>query len=75
MGESVKHASITGVNNATDKEYKFAPLRRWCRENKVKTTEVPDLRYAQFKSWPAESWLHVYDISLQSLFANSKTIH
>ncbi|MFS1539479.1 MAG: antA/AntB antirepressor family protein [Candidatus Phlomobacter fragariae] len=75
LGESVKHATITAVKNATGKEYKFSPLRRWCRENQVEATEVPDIRYGQVKSWPAESWLHVYGISLQSLFANSKSLH
>ncbi|WP_063657729.1 ORF6N domain-containing protein [Candidatus Arsenophonus triatominarum] len=75
LGESVKHATITAVKNATGKEYKFAPLRRWCRENQVEATEVPDIRYGQVKSWPAESWLQVYGINLKSLFANSQSIH
>ncbi|QBY44455.1 ORF6N domain-containing protein [Arsenophonus nasoniae] len=75
LGESVKHATITAVKNATGKEYKFAPLRRWCRENQMEATEVPDIRYGQVKSWPAESWLQVYGINLKSLFANSQRIH
>ncbi|WP_334467962.1 antA/AntB antirepressor family protein [Arsenophonus sp. PmNCSU2021_1] len=75
LGESFKHATITAVKNATGKEYKFAPLRRWCRENQVEATEVPDIRYGQVKSWPAESWLQVYGINLKSLFANSQRIH
>ncbi|HGJ5882549.1 hypothetical protein [Arsenophonus sp.] len=75
LGESVKHATITAVKNATGKEYKFAPLRRWCRENHVEATEVPDIRYGQVKSWPAESWLQVYGINLKSLFASSQRIH
>ncbi|UBX30516.1 KilA-N domain-containing protein [Arsenophonus apicola] len=75
LGESVKHATITAVKNATGKEYKFAPLRRWCRENQMEATEVPDIRYGQVKSWPAESWLQVYGINLKSLFANSQRTH
>nr|WP_081932922.1 ORF6N domain-containing protein [Candidatus Arsenophonus nilaparvatae] len=75
LGESVKHATITAVKNATGKKYKFAPLRRWCRENHEEATEVPDIRYGQVKSWPAESWLQVYGINLKSLFANSRRIH
>ncbi|MFS1537687.1 MAG: hypothetical protein ACL7BU_02530 [Candidatus Phlomobacter fragariae] len=58
-----------------EKNTNFPPLRRWCRENQVEATEVPDIRYGQVKSWPAESLLHVYGINLKSLFANSKSLH
>ncbi|MEX0445537.1 Rha family transcriptional regulator [Xenorhabdus sp. SGI246] len=57
LGESTKHSTITSVQKATEKEYKYAPLRKWCRENNIEATDVPDPRYGSVKSWPAEAWL------------------
>ncbi|WP_339373874.1 Rha family transcriptional regulator [Xenorhabdus miraniensis] len=70
LGESTRHATITSVHRATEneKEYKFAPLRKWCRENNLEATEVPDPRYGRVKSWPAEAWLAVYGVDLKKLF-------
>ncbi|MDE9494657.1 Rha family transcriptional regulator [Xenorhabdus bovienii] len=68
LGESTKHATITAVQNATEKKYQYAPLRKWCRENNIEVVKVPDPRYGHVKSWPAESWLAVYGIDLKKLF-------
>ncbi|MCC8366523.1 ORF6N domain-containing protein [Xenorhabdus sp. PB61.4] len=68
LGESTKHSTITSVFRATEKEYKYAPLRKWCRENNMEATDVPDPRYGSVKSWPAEAWLAVYGIDLKKLF-------
>ncbi|MDE9536867.1 ORF6N domain-containing protein [Xenorhabdus bovienii] len=68
LGESTKHATITAVQNATEKKYQYAPLRKWCRENNIEVVKVPDTRYGHVKSWPAESWLAVYGIDLKKLF-------
>ncbi|MEQ1977658.1 transcriptional regulator [Xenorhabdus sp. SGI240] len=68
LGESTKHSTITSVQKATEKEYKFAPLRKWCRENNMEATDVPDPRYGSVKSWPAEAWLAVYGVDLKKLF-------
>lgn len=69
LGESVKHATITRVEKATGRkgEFKFAPLRRWCRDNGVEARDVPDERYGSVKAWPAEAWLAVYGIDLKKL--------
>ncbi|PHM58932.1 antirepressor [Xenorhabdus stockiae] len=68
LGESTKHSTITSVFRATEKEYKYAPLRKWCRENNMEATDVPDPRYGSVKSWPAEAWLAVYGVDLKKLF-------
>ncbi|WP_232623399.1 hypothetical protein [Citrobacter koseri] len=69
LGESVKHATITRVEKATGRkgEFKFTPLRRWCRDNGVEARDVPDERYGSVKAWPAEAWLAVYGIDLKKL--------
>jgi hypothetical protein len=70
LGESEKHATITKVEKATGRkgEFKFAPLRRWCRDKGIEAKNVPDERYGSVKSWPAGAWLAVYGIELKSLF-------
>lgn len=42
LGESAKHATITKVEKATNGkgEFKFAPLRRWCRDNAIEAKDV-----------------------------------
>ncbi|HGW3646935.1 TPA: ORF6N domain-containing protein [Citrobacter koseri] len=69
LGESVKHATITRVEKATGRkgEFKFAPLRLWCRDKGVEARDVPDERYGSVKAWPAEAWLAVYGIDLKKL--------
>lgn len=69
LGESVKHATITRIEKATGRkgEFKFAPLRRWCRDNGVEARDVPDERYGSVKAWPTEAWLAVYGIDLKKL--------
>ncbi|CCW31035.1 conserved hypothetical protein [Xenorhabdus nematophila F1] len=68
LGESTKHATVTAVQNATEKEYNYAPLRKWCRENNIEVVKVPDTRYGHVKSWPAEAWLAVHGVDLKKLF-------
>ncbi|EBV7178827.1 ORF6N domain-containing protein [Salmonella enterica subsp. enterica serovar Thompson] len=74
LGESEKHATITKVEKATNNkgEFKFAPLRRWCRDNAIEAKDVPDERYGSVKSWPAGAWLAVYGVDLKSLFGEKK---
>ncbi|MCP9270349.1 Rha family transcriptional regulator [Xenorhabdus sp. XENO-1] len=68
LGESTKHATVTAVQNATEKEYNYAPLRKWCRENDIEVVKVPDTRYGHVKSWPAEAWLAIHGVDLKKLF-------
>ncbi|AYO37310.1 ORF6N domain-containing protein [Serratia sp. P2ACOL2] len=68
LGESVKHATITKVEKKTEREFKFAALRKWCKERGVTAVDVPDPRYGSVKSWPAGAWLDVYGIDLGKLF-------
>ncbi|EKO0249521.1 ORF6N domain-containing protein [Salmonella enterica] len=74
LGESAKHATITKVEKATKGkgEFKFAPLRRWCRDNAIEAKDVPDERYGSVKSWPAGAWQAVYGVDLKSLFGEKK---
>ncbi|RDL26841.1 ORF6N domain-containing protein [Serratia fonticola] len=72
LGESVKHATITKVENLTNGEFKFAPLRKWCRENGVEAVDVPDPRYGSVKAWPAAAWMAIYGVDLKSLFGEKK---
>ncbi|QQU53721.1 ORF6N domain-containing protein [Serratia liquefaciens] len=68
LGESVKHATITKVEKKAEREFKFAALRKWCKERGVTAVDVPDPRYGSVKSWPAGAWLDVYGIDLRKLF-------
>lgn len=68
LGESTKHATVTAVLNATGTEYKWAPLRKWCRANNMEAKFVADERWGSVKSWPAEAWLAEYGINLRKLF-------
>ncbi|ECH8734225.1 ORF6N domain-containing protein [Salmonella enterica subsp. enterica] len=72
--ERAKHATITKVEKATNGkgEFKFAPLRRWCRDNAIEAKDVPDERYGSVKSWPAGAWQAVYGVDLKSLFGEKK---
>lgn len=74
LGESAKRATITKVEKATNGkgEFKFAPLRRWCRDNAIEAKDVPDERYGSVKSWPAGAWQAVYGVDLKSLFGEKK---
>ncbi|EJQ8147435.1 ORF6N domain-containing protein [Salmonella enterica subsp. enterica serovar Newport] len=74
LGESIKHATIIKVENATGRkdEFNYIPLRRWCKDNGVEAKAVPDERYGSVKSWPAGAWLDVYGIDLKSLFGEKK---
>lgn len=68
IGESKKHAAIIPVEKKTDLEFKWQPLRKWCRENGMVPREVEDKRYGSVKSWPREAWLAVYGVDLRKLF-------
>ena len=68
LGESTKHATVTAVLNATGTEYKWAPLRKWCRANNMEAKFVADERWGSVKSWPAEAWLAEYGVILRNLF-------
>ncbi|WP_439291748.1 MULTISPECIES: ORF6N domain-containing protein [Rahnella] len=68
LGESTKHATVTAVLNATGTEYKWAPLRKWCRANNMEAKFVADERWGSVKSWPAEAWLAEYGVDLRKLF-------
>lgn len=68
IGESKKHAAIIPVEKKTGKEFKWQPLRKWCREHGVSPKEVEDKRFGTVKSWPRDAWLAVYGVELRNLF-------
>lgn len=68
LGESKKHAAIIPVEKKTGKEFKWQPLRKWCREHGLIPHEVEDKRFGTVKSWPRDAWLAVYGVELRKLF-------
>ncbi|HEN3447702.1 TPA: ORF6N domain-containing protein [Yersinia enterocolitica] len=68
LGESKKHAAIIPVEKRTGIEFKWQPLRKWCRENGVEPHEVEDKRFGTVKSWPRAAWLAVYGVDLRKIF-------
>ncbi|WP_145517411.1 Rha family transcriptional regulator [Yersinia mollaretii] len=68
LGESKKYAAIIPVEKRMGLEFKWQPLRQWCRENSVEPHEVEDKRFGTVKSWPQAAWLAVYDIDLRKIF-------
>ena len=68
IGESKKHAAIIPVEKKTEREFKWQPLRKWCRDNGVEPHEVEDKRFGTVKSWPRDAWLAVYGVDLRKLF-------
>ncbi|MCW7764328.1 ORF6N domain-containing protein [Photorhabdus luminescens] len=67
LGQSKNQATILTVEKITEREFKWQPLKKWCKENNIKPDTVPDKRFGTVKSWPAEAWLAVYDIDLSKL--------
>ncbi|EKN3396338.1 ORF6N domain-containing protein [Yersinia enterocolitica] len=68
LGESKKHAAIIPVEKKVGLEFKWQPLRKWCRENGVEPHEVEDKRFGTVKSWPRAAWLAVYGVDLRKIF-------
>lgn len=70
LGESVKHATITAVQNVTGIKHNPYPMRKWCKERALEVETVPDPRFGSVKSWPAEAWLEVHGVDLKKLFGS-----
>lgn len=68
LGESKKHAAIIPVEKKMGLEFKWQPLRKWCRENGVDPHDVEDKRFGTVKSWPRAAWLAVYGVDLRKIF-------
>ncbi|PHZ21550.1 MULTISPECIES: ORF6N domain-containing protein [Yersinia] len=68
LGESKKHAAIIPVEKKMGLEFKWQPLRKWCRENGVEPHDVEDKRFGTVKSWPRAAWLAVYGVDLRKIF-------
>ncbi len=68
IGESKRFAAIIPVEKKMGAEFKWQPLRKWCRENGITPHEVEDKRYGTVKSWPREAWMAVYGVDLRKLF-------
>jgi len=68
MGEGRKFAAIIPVEKKTGREFKWQPLRKWCRDNGAEPHEVEDKRFGTVKSWPRDAWLEVYGIDLRKIF-------
>lgn len=70
LGRCTNNATIIAVKNITGIEYKWQPLRKWCKAMGVKAIEVVDARFGVVKSWPSVAWESVYGIDLSVLFAS-----
>ncbi|MEQ5160636.1 ORF6N domain-containing protein [Proteus terrae] len=68
LGESVKHATVTAVQNVAGIKYSPWSMRRWCKERNINVEVVPDPRFGHVKSWPAEAWLEVHGVDIKKLF-------
>ncbi|WNN42777.1 Rha family transcriptional regulator [Winslowiella toletana] len=68
MGEGRKFAAIIPVEKKTGREFKWQPLRKWCRENGSEPRDVEDKRFGTVKSWPRDAWLAVYGVDLKKIF-------
>ncbi|EHV2390367.1 Rha family transcriptional regulator [Salmonella enterica] len=68
LGESKNYAAIIPVEKKLDRNFKWQPLRKWCRENDVTPHDVDDPRFGSVKSWPRAAWLAVYAVDLRKLF-------
>jgi phage regulator Rha-like protein len=68
IGEGKKYAAIIPVEKKMDREYKWQPLRKWCRENCVEPHDVEDKRFGTVKAWPRAAWMAVYGVDLKKLF-------
>ncbi|EPT4464571.1 ORF6N domain-containing protein [Klebsiella aerogenes] len=68
LGEGKKYAAIIPVEKKLGQQFKWQPLRKWCRENGVEPHEVDDPRFGTVKSWPRDAWLAVHGVDLRKLF-------
>ncbi|MEI2682696.1 ORF6N domain-containing protein [Erwinia aphidicola] len=68
IGEGRKFAAIIPVEKKTGREFKWQPLRKWCRENGAEPHDVEDKRFGTVKSWPRDAWLAVYGVDLKKIF-------
>lgn len=68
LGESVKHATVTAVQNVTGTEYNAYPMRKWCKSKGIEAEYAPCPRFGRVRSWPAEAWLEVHGVDIKKLF-------
>lgn len=68
LGESVKHATVTAVQNVTGTEYSAYPMRKWCKSQGIEAEYAPCTRFGRVRSWPAEAWLEVHGVDIKKLF-------
>ncbi|AXW87831.1 antirepressor [Lonsdalea britannica] len=68
LGEGKNYAAIIPVEKKTGREFKWQPLRKWCRDSGVEPKEVDDKRFGTVKSWPRDAWMAVYGIDIKKLF-------
>lgn len=68
LGESVKHATVTAVQNVTGTEYNAYPMRKWCKSQGIEAEYAPCPRFGRVRSWPAEAWLEVHGVDIKKLF-------
>lgn len=68
LGECKKHATIKAVQRVTGEKFSHWPMKKWCEANGMEPNVVPDETYGTVKSWPAEAWKAVNDITLKKLF-------
>jgi len=64
-GETVRpseYATVEQVSKATNWQYEWHPLRRWCNKNKQ-----PPVMVNGVYAWPASAWKAVFGVDLESI--------
>ena len=62
LDENEKYATVKKIKILTWKDYKWKPLKDYCKLHDLKRIKVPDQNYSEVWSYPVEAWRNVYKI-------------
>lgn len=65
LGEGKRYATVLAVQRKYDGiSISWKPLKDFCKKNGLEIKKVPEARYGDVNSYPAQAWLNVYGIKL-----------
>ncbi len=70
LGKSKKYASTISVSKLTGYStdaYMWYPLKKYCIENGLEIKKEFNAAYGKINTYPAEAWLRIYNIDIDSL--------
>ncbi len=70
IGFSKEYATIKRVEVMLRRSFGksgYAPLRKYCGQNRLRITKVEDVNYGAVNAYPSEAWLAVYGVDLNQL--------